>query len=133
LKAPKGGGAIVSLTPNAPSLPTAGIAVNGTDVYWASMVPAGIRTVPVGGGAPSLLAPDTVASMPGPIAVDSTSVYWADMVSGSVLKAPLGGGMATTIATGQDSTEGIAVDETSVYLLNNGNGKPGSVMRLTPK
>jgi hypothetical protein len=51
----------------------------------------------------------------------------------SILSVPLAGGAAVTLATGQNNVVAIAVDATSVYWLDNGNGTPGAVMKLTPK
>jgi hypothetical protein len=39
------------------------------------------------------------------------------------------GGPATTLATGQVNPDAIAVDETSVYWIDNGS----TVMKFTPK
>jgi hypothetical protein len=49
------------------------------------------------------------------------------------MKVPLGGGTPTTIASGQSSPVGIAVDATSVYWTNNGSGTAGAVVKVTPK
>jgi hypothetical protein len=51
-------------------------------------------------------------------------------MSGSVYAARLAGGAAALLATGQDNVVAIAVDESSVYWLVNGNGSPGGVMAL---
>jgi hypothetical protein len=91
-----------------------------------------VSSVPIAGGATTPIVPDST-SMPGPLTIDGTTVYWASQTTGTVFKAPLDGGAVTTLASGQDDVIAIAVDETSVYWLNNGNGSPGSVMKLTPK
>ena len=50
---------------------------------------------------------------------------------GEVMKVPLGGGTPTTLASGQSTPMGVAVDATSVDWTNTGSG--GSVMKVTPK
>jgi sugar lactone lactonase YvrE len=66
------------------------------------------------------------------ITVDESNVCWTDWTSGTgmVMKVPLNGGETTTIAACQDKPDVIAVDATSVYWANAGNG---SVMKRTPK
>jgi hypothetical protein len=71
--------------------------------------------------------------------VDATSAYWSDYGSGMVMKAPLGGGTAVTLATGVIGAFTLAVDQTSVYWVAEGNCLsdagtcPGTVMKVTPK
>jgi hypothetical protein len=135
MKAPKVGGAAIELTPSLPMPPTAGLAVNATNVYFTSGPPAGtsgVSTVPSQGGTATVLYADTGFSAPlGPIAIDATRAYWADG-SNAVLCVPLSGGAAITLATGQENVVAIAVDETAVYWLVNGNASTGqgAVMKL---
>ena len=65
--------------------------------------------------------------------MDSASVYWTTL--DAVMKVSISGGTPITLASGQDSPFGIAVDSTSVYWTTNDPASPGtgSVMRLTPK
>ncbi len=51
-------------------------------------------------------------------------------MSGSIYAAPLTGGAPILLAIGQSNVDAIAVDETTVYWLVNGNGSPGGVMDL---
>lgn len=110
----------------------AGLAVDSTSVYWTTFTtPGGVLKVPLGGGIPTTLASPVSA---GYIAVDSANVYWTSQVGfgGSVMKVPLGGGATTTL----DDNAGfnpfaIAVDSTSVYWVQEGNGPAvGSVMKV---
>ena len=129
MKAPKLGGGAIELTSPVPMLPMAGLAVNATNVYFTSGPPggtSGVSTVPSQGGTATVVYADTsgVFAPPGPIAIDATRAYWADG-SNAVFCVPLSGGAATTLATGQDNVVAIAVDETAVYWLVNGNASAG--------
>jgi hypothetical protein len=132
MKAPKAGGTPVALTPMDHqffSLPTAGLAVDATTVYFTSGPPAGtsgVDAVPSGGGAVTLLAAGPQPSSGGPIAIDATRVYWAD--GSAVYAAPLAGGAVTTLAVGQQNVDAIAVDATRLYWLVNGD--TGSLLML---
>ena len=119
MKAAKGGGPTMTLTTaTGPVLPMAGIAVDGTNVYWSSGPPAetsGVNKVPLDGGVTTPVFELMSTSAPGPIAIDDTNVYYVDG-SGDLLRAPLAGGPVTTLATGQVNPDAIAVDATSVTV-----------------
>jgi hypothetical protein len=133
MMAAKAGGTASRLSGQGPLFPTEGIAVDATNVYWGSnLMPPGLMTVPVQGGSQSVLYAETPPTAPGALAIDATSVYWSDM-SNVVHAGPLRGGTASALATGQTNVVAIAVDDSSAYWLVNGNGMPGSVVRLTPK
>ncbi len=132
MTAPKAGGMALALTRPSPTLPTDGLAVNATTVYFTGGPPdgqPGVSEVPVGGGPTAIVSEDPSLPGGGPIALDQARVYWADM-SGSVYAAPLAGGPPILLATGQDNVDAIAVDDAAVYWLVNGNGSPGGVMEL---
>jgi hypothetical protein len=61
-------------------------------------------------------------------AIDGTNLYIIS--AGSLMRAPLDGGTPTVLATGQSVPMAIAVDGTSVYWVNNGDGR---VMKVSPK
>ena len=93
------------------------IAVSGTGVYWGNSM-----TIPLTGKvAPVSLSPGGggALGLSNGIALDGTSVYW---VSGmSVMKVAMTGGTPITVGTLANqsiwhSVQGIAVDDTSVYL-----------------
>jgi hypothetical protein len=105
------------------------IVVDANSVYWGGK--GSIMKAPLDGGSPTKLA-----STGGRFVIDQANVYWAvtqtetnNRRSGSILMAPLEGGAATTLATGEDSPDAIAVDETSVYWVNDGSGE----LRRRPK
>lgn len=53
-------------------------------------------------------------------------VYWT--IGTGVMKVPLGGGVPITVASGQSSPSGIALDGTNVYWT--AGGDYGTVMKL---
>jgi sugar lactone lactonase YvrE len=88
-----------------------------------------VKSVPLAGGAPATL----MSSPANGIAIDRDFVYFTSSDS-NVGKVSKSGGAVTSLATGQDMADGIAVDATSVYWVNAGSASgTGSVMKLTPK
>jgi hypothetical protein len=146
----------VPLAGGTPAVVTSGwnaisaIAVDETSVYLLDAGPAQsghgtVAKVPLGGGAPVTLAtgqtflmgPGTDSNWGIALAVDASSVYWGtagtqaeNYSDGAVMKVPLTGGPPVTVALGQISVSGLAVDETSVYWANRFDG---SIMKATPK
>ncbi len=107
------------------------IAVDHTNVYWGDFTGDGIiGKYPLAGGMASTVAPALVSAM----AINSDSVYWTDgnAVGGAVLKVPLAGGVPVTLVTGQFAPSGIALDATSMYWTDDGNGSgQGAVMKAS--
>ena len=131
-------------TPVAAVVDATALTVAGGTLYWieiaGSYMGAGgtLQSCPVSG----CTQPKTLAAgIPAPVglATDGVNVYVTsapDIGSpsgiGSVLRCPVTGcpGGPTEIATGQDIPGAIAVDDTSVYWVNQGGD---SIMKLTPK
>jgi hypothetical protein len=94
----------------------AGIAVDGTAVYWVTHQGGTVMKVPRCGGPAVTLAEGR--SEPHSIAVDATSVYWTDYGTGMLMKVPLDGGLAVTLAMPGRSSQiqGLTVVGDSVYF-----------------
>jgi hypothetical protein len=97
-----------------------GIAVDGTNVYWASKDAGTVSTLPKtaaqGDTAARIVARDLVA--PYAVAIDATHVYWSTALNGTgtIARAPRDGdGPVTTLAAGQDNPTSIAMSATHVY------------------
>jgi hypothetical protein len=116
------------------------LAVSSGRVVWvnggqaANQVPATVQSIAAGGGSMTQLASATAF---GGVAADATYAYWTASVaapaggsSGSLDRAPLAGGTAETIATGQNSPSGIAIDSANAYFAAAASGSPnGNVMK----
>lgn len=96
-----------------------GIAVDGTNVYWASKDDGVVSTVSKAASpddTPTTLARDLVG--PYAVAIDATHVYWSTALksTGTIARAPLDGrGPVTTLATGVDNPTSIATSGTHIY------------------
>jgi hypothetical protein len=104
-----------------------GLAVDGTNVYWATA--SAVMKAPIDG---SGTVTTLVTGNGSPLAVDANNLYYGfDGLGGSntygpVLQLPLAGGMSTTLATGMYMVDGIAVDAANVYWADNS----GAVLRV---
>jgi hypothetical protein len=89
------------------------IAVDGTDVYWGTLL-GGISKVSVNGGTPTVLVPTTLSLRD--ITIDSQNLYWADDKFG-IKKVSLSGGVVTTLyaGNGTDRNFHVTTDGVNVY------------------
>jgi len=103
----------------------AGLAVNGTSVYWSNANDGTVMKVPISGGPLTQLA--SGQANPSSIAVDAANVYWANFNTGTVMKVPSAGGSPVTIASGQAGPAWIAIDSMNVYWANESGNSVASV------
>src|SRR5262249_10179788 len=100
--------------------PPSAIAADGATLFFSSLLPGNVMTVPAAGGTPAPLSSETDDSHG--IAVDATSVYWTDK-GGGVWKAPRTGGNTTPWdPPAPHPTWGTAVDANNVYWTVPGSG-----------
>jgi hypothetical protein len=120
--APIAGGPIAELA-SALAHPT-GLTADGTHVYWGDAQDGTILSVPISGGAPETIA--TGQSIIGGPLVSGNLLFWS--TSTSVREAPVGGGTTESLGTGSN-LRGLAVDATSAYWTDAGEGGDGVVMK----
>jgi hypothetical protein len=123
---------------------TVGVAIDDTNVYWASEDDPGVVQYAPKGGIPNGSVASTLASqLPNPhaIAVDATNVYWINngaglntFVDGSVMMCPKSGCAAAgpkTLAAKQQNPKDIAMDDLAIYWTVNGTAAAdGFVMKV---
>jgi len=99
-----------------------GVAVQGADVFWVTLVSGLVST---SSKTAHMQAPIAVASgqeTPENVAADDTTVYWTNWGDGTVMSAPRGGGPTSTIAMDQKSPDAIALDDDYVYWTESSGG-----------
>jgi hypothetical protein len=108
-----------------------GIAINATHVYWTATWDKTLSRVLLAGGALEIVANAEV--YPSHVALDDKFAYW---VGGyAVQKVRLQGG-ETEQEPGDDFVNDLAVDATSVYFVQDGEGGSftnGTLVKVTPK
>jgi hypothetical protein len=92
-----------------------GLAIQGTNLYWTTLMPsASIRSVSTAGGDAG-----TIFGYYAYVAVDTTNLY--SISTGpfdSVVQLPLSGGVPSTLASGLEEADGIAIDSQNVYATS---------------
>jgi hypothetical protein len=105
--------------------------------YWTNSA-GEVKRLPLDGGKPTVLAAGQTPIAA--LAVDESSVYWINLsgtcsVPGApcgVLKVPIDGGPVTVIPSPDGGAfDGLAVDDTSLYLLVQSSST--SIVKVTPK
>jgi hypothetical protein len=117
-----------------------GMAVNGKDVYWASVDwrsdagPSGtgsVQRVSIDGGAVDIVG---TGVLPYAVAVDATSVYWTENPASDqsqILRAPRAGGAPAVLYTGGSVTTGIALDDQgSLYWGSRQQGMGAALLKM---
>jgi DNA-binding beta-propeller fold protein YncE len=76
-----------------------GIAVNGSNIYWADLGSGTIMEANLDGSSPQAI----VSGQPEPagIAVDGSNIYWANYAGDAIFEANLDGTGAQQVASGQ--------------------------------
>lgn len=105
-----------------------GVAVDGTNIYWANQSTNKIMMRPLAGGTPVPLA--TNKGLPTDVTVDSNYVYFADAIGtgsgGTLERVSKDGGGETTIASGQ-GVYGLAAVGSFFFISNHDNGVVGTM------
>jgi hypothetical protein len=120
------------VTPLAEGWGLAGLAVDGSDVFWTDFPAGTVSRVPKAGGAATTLASGS-SSDPSDLVVRDGAAYWVGANSATVTKVSTSGGTPVTLASGTVvGWRGLAVDATHVYWMMSGELGPGigAVMRV---
>jgi hypothetical protein len=108
-----------------------GMAINATHVYWTTFFAPTLYRVPLGGGPFEVISKSQAHAER--VVLDDQFAYWVDGYD--VEKARLQGGTSEDEPGGEFVTD-VAVDETSVYFVQDGEGGSftnGTLVKVTPK
>jgi hypothetical protein len=89
------------------------IAADSTGIYWNTL--KGDKILHVTSPTAPVTTLTEIEGMGG-MALDGAFLYWVD--GSNVLKVPVGGGVTTTLASSQNGSMAIAVDDSFVYWAN---------------
>ena len=110
----------------------AGIATDGTYVYWTDPTDGAVMKMIATGAVPTMLA--SAQNSPAGIVVADGFVYWTNgstTGAGSIMKVSTTGGAPIALALGQNPSGNLVVDATSVYWFN--WPAPSGVFKVTPR
>lgn len=114
----------IAATQSAP----AGIATDGTTVYWTNLGDGTIASSPFFGDGGQVTTVASDAAAPSDIAVDDAGIYWVERGSGSVVELAAGGSTPVVLANGPPGADAIVLDAQHVYWTSIGG--TGTVMRV---
>ncbi len=117
---------------------TAGLAIDGTFLYWVNQDTGTIERVPLAGGAASVVAGHLTG--PGGLAVGGGTLYFMD-TAGDLLSVPVTGGTVTTLAKGPgvpsntivaDWSPSVVIDDENIYfsVCSYDDSTPSSLFRV---
>lgn len=98
--------------------------LDGESVYWTTE--RTVMSLPATGGTPTSLAPSH-RSYPQWLVTDASHLYYANSDDGSVERVPKAGGEMQVVVSDQGTTEGIVVQERTLFFASNGIGIVGRV------
>jgi hypothetical protein len=120
LSIPIAGGSPTILVPPDPADNPLAIAVDCTNVYFATNDGSRSKVSRAGGAVTTLATGQGYPSFS--MAVDADRLYFIDDAAGEIRSVPIAGGDVTTVASGQSNPGAIAVDAMYVYWTNLGDG-----------
>jgi hypothetical protein len=119
-----------SATPLATAQPEPqGLAIDGTDAFWANTGDGTIRKAPLtglDGGRPPILASGAYVVR---VATDGVNVYYIDSAAGDIWRVSVDGGVPVHLASKQSNPSAIAVDARYVYWANYNDGTVARVAK----
>jgi hypothetical protein len=100
-----------------------GVALDGTNAYWADRLEGTILSVPESGGEPHVLVHDR--GLPGQVLVDAKSLYWVEKRSESLWKMPKTGGAPVQLAQDFAGFAHVVVHGESIAWVNEAAAEGG--------